>query len=142
MKTIKKIIEKIKFAVLIIGVYTFSYVVAFAADTKGSIASPAKVTKATTNIKDKTLGQLVTDTLMLLSQYILKVLLAVIILVFLYGLMKYMFKGQGSDTARSEGRKLMLWGVIGIFVITSLWSIVAVFSSLIGHNNIVIPQFK
>lgn len=139
MKKTKKIIEKIKLVILIIGVYLFSFTSTFAA---GSNTTPAKVTKATSNIKDKTLGQLVTDTLMLLSQYVLKLLLAIIVLVFMYGLMKYMFKGQGSDTARAEGRKLMLWGIIGIFVITSLWGIVAIFSSFVGHTNIVIPQFK
>ncbi len=139
MKKTKKIIEKIKLVTLIIGMYLFSFTSTFAA---GSNTTPAKVTKATSNIKDKTLGQLVTDTLMLLSQYVLKLLLAIIVLVFMYGLMKYMFKGQGSDTARAEGRKLMLWGIIGIFVITSLWGIVAIFSSFVGHTNIVIPQFK
>jgi hypothetical protein len=55
--------------------------------------------------------------------------------------MKYMFKGQGSDTARSEGRKLMLWGILGIFVITSIWGLVAIFASFVGHGTIVIPQF-
>lgn len=135
----KKIIKKIKISSLTVMIYASSFVISFAA---GSNTPSAKVVKATSNIKDKTLGQLVTDTLMLLSQYVLKLLLAIIVLVFMYGLMKYMFKGQGSDTARAEGRKLMLWGVIGIFVITSLWGIVAIFASLVGHTNIVIPQFK
>ncbi len=135
----KKIIQKIKLSIVTLWVYVFSFAVSFAANPD---VPSAKVIKATSNIKDKTLGQLVTDTLMLLSQYVLKLLLAIIVLVFMYGLMKYMFKGQGSDTARAEGRKLMLWGIIGIFVITSLWGIVAIFASLVGHTNIVIPQFK
>ena len=51
-------------------------------------------------------------------------------LVFMYGLMKYMFKGSGSDTARAEGRKLMLWGLIGIFVMISVWGLVGMIKGL------------
>ena len=101
-----------------------------------------KVVKATTNIDDKTLQQLVVDTVKLASKYVLRILLALTVLVFLYGLMKYMFKGQESDTARSEGRKMMLWGIIGLFVITSIWGLVTIAASLLGHTQIVVPQFK
>lgn len=97
--------------------------------------------KAVTNLDKKTLQQFIADFFDVATKYILQLLLALTIFVFLYGLMKYMFKGQGSDTARSEGRKLMLWGVLGIFVITSIWGLVAIFASFVGHGSIVIPQF-
>jgi magnesium-transporting ATPase (P-type) len=93
------------------------------------------------NLKNKTLQQLVADIFLVAGDYILTILVGLTILVFMYGLMKYMYKGQGSDTARTEGRKLMLWGVIGIFVITSTWALVAIFASFVGHNGVAIPQF-
>lgn len=105
----------------------------------GSALQPGPVNG---DLSKKTLSQLVTDFIVVASEYVLKILLALIILVFLWGLTKYMFKGQGSDTARSEGRKLMLWGIIAIFVLTSVWGLVAVFTSFVGHDDIVIPQFK
>lgn len=100
------------------------------------------VTQAVTNLENKTLQQIVVDTITLAGKYVLQILLAVTILVFLYGLMKFMFKGQESDTARSEGRQIMLWGIIGIFVITSIWGLVAIAASFLGHTNIVVPQFR
>ena len=93
------------------------------------------------NLKQKTLQQLITDILLVAGDYVLTILVGLTILVFMYGLMKYMYKGQGSDTARTEGRKLMLWGVIGIFVITSTWALVAIFASFVGHTGVAIPQF-
>ena len=107
-----------------------------------SIGSNREVVRATSNLGDKTLQQLVADFVKVATGYVLQILLALTIMMFLYGLMKFMFKGQGSDTARTEGRNLMLWGIIGIFVITAIWSLVAIFATFVGHDSIVIPQFK
>jgi hypothetical protein len=105
-------------------------------------SSNKEVINATSNLGNKTLQQLVADFVKVATGYVLQILLALTIMMFLYGLMKYMFKGQGSDTARIEGRNLMLWGIIGIFVITAIWSLVAIFAAFVGHDSIVIPQFK
>ncbi len=75
------------------------------------------------------------------SNYALTLLVGLTVLVFLYGLMKYMFKGQESDTARTEGRTFMLWGLIGLFVMTSIWALIAILANTIGHNKTGIPQF-
>ncbi len=100
-----------------------------------------RVQTATQDLEDKTLQELVVDFFNLLRKYVLNFLLALTILVFLYGLMKYMFKGQSSETARAEGKQIMLWGIIGLFVITSIWGLVGIFASIVGHKDIVIPQF-
>lgn len=90
----------------------------------------------------KTFQQVVTEFILKAGTYILTLLVALTVLMFLYGLAKYMFKGQGSDTARSEGRKLMLWGIIGIFVMTGVWGLVSILASTIGHESTYVPQFK
>ena len=95
-----------------------------------------------TDLKNKTLQALVADFVFVIGQYVVTILVGLTVLTFLYGLMKYMYKGQGSDTARSEGRKLMLWGIIGIFVITSIWGIVAIAASFFGQSTVGIPQFR
>ncbi len=94
------------------------------------------------NLNNKTMQEFVTDFIWLISKYTLTLLVALTVLTFLYGLMKYMFKGQGSDTARSEGRTLMLWGIIGLFVMTSVWGLVSILASVVGHTGVGVPQFK
>jgi len=90
----------------------------------------------------KTFQEIVADLIVTGSNYLLRLLVALTLFVFLFGLMKYMYKGQESDQARSEGRKLMLWGIVGLFVMTSVWALVAILSNLIGHDKTTIPQFR
>ncbi|MEY4440477.1 MAG: hypothetical protein RLY49_103 [Candidatus Parcubacteria bacterium] len=136
MTKIKKYINFITLQAL---VFLFSAFSVFAAPTTSDMNT--KVTEATTDLGKKTLNQVVVDFIVLLSRYVVRLLLVLIIFMFLFGLMKYMFKGQGSDTARSEGRKLMFWGVVGIFVVTSWMALVAILASFIGHKGVFIPQF-
>lgn len=90
----------------------------------------------------RTFQAIVADLIIQGSNYLLTLLVGLTLFVFLYGLMKYMFKGQESDAARTEGRKFMLWGIIGLFVMISVWSLVAILSNTIGHTQTGIPQFN
>lgn len=137
---IKKYGVKVSSMVLLFSIYLSTYV--HAQMETGTSAGGSTAVPIIGDLSQKTLQQLVADFILLSSGYVLKILLGLIVLTFLYGLMKYMFKGQGSDTARAEGRKLMLWGIIGIFVVTSVWGLVAIFTNFVGHDSIVIPQFK
>lgn len=48
------------------------------------------------------------------------------LLFFLWGIAKFIFKA-GDEKAKEDGKRLMVWGVIALFVITSIWGIIAVF---------------
>jgi hypothetical protein len=127
------------------GVFLFSFNILLAqgpTTNPNPTPAPGSGGSVATNLSGKTLQALVTDFVVKTGQYILTFLVALTLLVFLFGLMKYMYKGQSSDTARSEGRQLMLWGVIGLFVMTSVWGLVAIVASTVGHTGVVIPQFK
>lgn len=47
---------------------------------------------------------------------------AVAVLVFFWGLVKFIFKA-GSD-AKTEGKNFMIWGVVALFVMISVWGLV------------------
>ncbi len=136
-----KLFSKIKYTTLFLFLGFFNYVFADVTPDK-TLVPKERLQKATADLDKKTSSELIGDVLMVATRYITTILLGLIILMFLYGLMKYMFKGQSSDTARTEGRKLMFWGVIGIFVVTSWIALVAIVASLVGHDSITIPQFK
>ncbi len=107
-----------------------------------STGSTAQPVLNTDGLRDNaTFQEFVADLILKGSRYAVTIIVALTVLVFLYGMMKYMYKGQESDTARSDGRKLMLWGVIGLFVMMSVWTIVAILASTIGHTDVGIPQF-
>jgi hypothetical protein len=49
------------------------------------------------------------------------VLAGLALLVFFYGLMKFIFAGANGKV---EGKNFMIWGVIALFVMVSVWGIV------------------
>lgn len=99
---------------------------------------PGPGTPSKTDTAQQVVAKLVTAG----SNYAVIFLVGLTLLVFMYGMMKYMFKGSGSDTARAEGRKLMLWGLIGLFVMVSVWGLVGILANTIGHKSTALPQFE
>ncbi len=53
------------------------------------------------------------------------VLVAIGLLVFFWGLAKFIFRVGGDEKAVEAGKKLMIWGLIALFVMVSVWGIVA-----------------
>lgn len=54
---------------------------------------------------------------------------------FLFGLMKFIMN-QDNDEAQSEGKQHMLWGVIGIAIMVSVWGILNLINeSVVGITS-------
>ncbi len=50
---------------------------------------------------------------------------ALCLLYFFWGVVKYIRKGAGSEEAAKEGKRVMVLGIIGLFVAVSVWGIVS-----------------
>ena len=81
-----------------------------------------------------TFGQLINIFLDLIRTAI-PVLVGVALLVFLWGLAKFIFRIGGDEKAVSEGRNLIVWGLIAIFVMVSVWGIIEFVSKDIGFTH-------
>lgn len=67
------------------------------------------------------------------------------LLVFFWGLVRFIFK-LGSEADIEQGRKLMVWGLIALFVMISVWGIIRfieleVFGTL-DKSDPTIPSFR
>jgi len=68
------------------------------------------------------------------------------ILFFFYGLAMYILKA-GDPKAADEGKSIMIWGIIAIFVMTSIYGIVGFIQRSAGmdraaiSNPVVVPDF-
>ncbi len=60
---------------------------------------------------------------------LLPIFITLAVLVFFWGLVKFIFQA-GDD--REKGRNIMIWGLIGLFVIVSVWGIVSFLGNLFG----------
>ena len=60
---------------------------------------------------------------------LLPIFVTLAVLAFFWGLIKFIF--QAGDE-REKGKNIMIWGIIALFVIVSIWGIVAFLSNLFG----------
>ena len=59
------------------------------------------------------------------------------LLFFFWGLAKFIFKlGNGDESAVEEGKEIMKWGIIALFVMVSIWGITAWIGREIGIPDI------
>ncbi|KKR29897.1 MAG: hypothetical protein A3A96_01410 [Candidatus Zambryskibacteria bacterium RIFCSPLOWO2_01_FULL_39_39] len=56
---------------------------------------------------------------------------------FFWGVAKYIRTGAGSEDAAKEGKQVMVWGIVGIFVAFSIWGIITFI-----RNELTIPDIK
>ncbi|MEI8130226.1 MAG: hypothetical protein WCG55_01850 [bacterium] len=72
-----------------------------------------------------------------IEQSIVPFLFAVAIVIFMYGVVKFI--GTQESSEREAGKQFMLWGIIALAVMFSVWGITTLVGSTFGIHN-VIPQ--
>ena len=66
---------------------------------------------------------------------IVPILIALAMLVFIWGVLKFI-RNAGDESERETGKQVMLWGLVGLFVMVCVWSLVAI----LAGGIISIPQ--
>jgi len=76
-----------------------------------------------------------------LVNLLIPIVFALALLFFLWGLAKYIF-AAGNEEAKESGKRIMIWGIIALFIMASVWGIVAFLQDLFGvtETTIDIPQ--
>lgn len=84
--------------------------------------------------------KLVQSLIDLVLKSLVPVLFAITVVYFLWGVLKFI-KSAGDTTARASGKKMMLFGIIGLAVMVSFWGIVRLLVGTLGGTSFGIPQF-
>jgi heme/copper-type cytochrome/quinol oxidase subunit 2 len=69
---------------------------------------------------------------------VIPLIIGVAVLLFLFGVLKYVTNG-GDPEKRTEARNTMIWGIIAIFVMVSVWGLVNVLTNTFALDN-TIPE--
>lgn len=72
---------------------------------------------------------------------LLPLIISLTLLVFLWGIFRFVLGGS-SEEQRTEGRKFMLYGIIGLAVMVSVWGLVNILTSTLFGGGLIIPQLK
>lgn len=78
----------------------------------------------------QTLGG-VLGTIKSLLDSIIPIIITLAVIYFFYGVAKYVM-AAGDEEAQKAGRSIMIWGIVGLFVIVAVWGLVALLGSTFG----------
>jgi hypothetical protein len=83
-------------------------------------------------------GQFVIDTI---NNVLVPVLFAIAFIVFVWGAFTTFIVGAGSEEVKEKGKNLMLWGLIGFFVMVSVWGLVNILTGSVkfGGSSVTPP---
>jgi len=57
---------------------------------------------------------------------LIRLMFAVALVVFLWGIIEYI-KGAGSPESRAKGSQHIIWGLVGLFIMVSVFGIIQIF---------------
>jgi hypothetical protein len=78
-------------------------------------------------------------TINLINTVAVPLIFALAFIVFIWGVFQFFIAGGHDEEAKDKGKSLMLWGLIGFFIMVSVWGLVHI---LVGTLNLnpSIPQ--
>ena len=103
---------------------------AITSGTLAVFALPLVSFAAISNISDA--GSFVINTI---NNVLVPVLFAVAFIVFLWGAFQTFIVGASSDEVKEKGKNLMLYGLIGFFVMVSIWGLVNILTGTVSFGN-------
>lgn len=101
-----------------IATYVILYSTTFAQSTESGIGCRIAGNK---NFKE-----LVTSIISCFLTPMVTLLVSLAVVTFIYGVFKFV-KSEGED--KQSGREFMFWGIVGLFVMVSLWGLVSILQS-------------
>jgi hypothetical protein len=71
----------------------------------------------------------------IINNVLVPVLFAIAFIVFIWGAFNTFIMGANSDDVKEKGKNLMLWGLIGFFVMVSVWGLVNILTGTVSFTN-------
>lgn len=78
------------------------------------------------------LGSFVID---LINNVAVPLVFAIAFIVFIWGVFMYFIAGGHDEEKQSQGKSLMLWGLIGFFIMVSVWGLVNILTGTLNLDN-------
>ena len=78
------------------------------------------------------------DQIQVLIMRLIPVVIGLALLLFLFGIVRYVFTKE--DTEKGQAKMYMLWGLVALFVMVSVWGLVTILKeTFFGGINIDVP---
>lgn len=71
----------------------------------------------------------------IINNILVPVIFAIAFIVFVWGAFNTFILGANSEDTKEKGKNLMLWGLIGFFVMVSVWGLVNILTGTVSFGN-------
>lgn len=71
----------------------------------------------------------------IINNILVPLLFAIAFIVFVWGAFKTFILGATDEKVKDDGKNLMLWGLIGFFVMVSVWGLVNILTNSVTFGN-------
>ena len=81
------------------------------------------------------LGNFIVWIIGFINSVLVPLIFALAFIVFIWGIFQYFIAGGADEEKRKEGKKFALYGIIGFFIMISIWGIVNLLVNSTGFDN-------
>lgn len=72
----------------------------------------------------------------IITRILIPLAFALALFYFFWGVAKYIRVGAGGEKAAEEGKNVMVWGIVALFIATSIWGIIYFIRTELGIPDI------
>lgn len=126
---------------VIVGMWGLVNIVSNTFGLSGNAPSVSGASSTCTLEGSPKLKDLLCYTTRIINNSIIPLIFSISVLMFVWGVVQYVI--NSSDEAKKDkGREFMLWGIIALAVMVSVWGLVSILGNTFGIDAGVIPQVK
>ncbi len=86
-------------------------------------------------LSNPNISQLFTYGTCVISKAIIPLLFTLALVLFVWGIVKFFIIDAGEEAKRSQGKQFMVWALIALVVMSSIWGLVRIFGNTLGLNS-------
>ncbi|MFZ3011718.1 MAG: pilin [Minisyncoccia bacterium] len=76
----------------------------------------------------------------IINDSVIPFMFAIAIAMFIWGAVKFFIINADEEAKREQGKQFMIWGIIALAVMMSVWGLVGILTSTFGESGSVLPQ--
>ena len=75
-----------------------------------------------------------------ISKFVIPLIFALALAAFIWGVMQFFILNPDEEAKREEGKQFILWGIVALAVMLSVWGLVKILGNTFGIDTSVIPK--
>jgi len=138
MKIKKFIFIAILFSFVAIPALSLAQIIVSPDSVNIPISNPINSSTTCTLVDHPKLGDVFNYITCLITKSVIPLIFALAIAMFVWGVVMYVINSN-EEAKKAKGRQFMIWGIVALTVMVSVWGLVAILGNTFGITN-VIPQ--